>query len=95
MSILVQDSSTKQRIRKQPHHPDRSQWDEMWEGVRVVPPISNNEHQEIQFKLSEPILEVVTVPNLGFASAGVNVSDRNRGWMKSVRRHPVLPFSDN
>lgn len=85
MSVLVFDPGTVRRIRNRRIHPDMTRWDEMWEGVRVVPPIPNNEHQEIQFNLALPFHETVTAPNLGYASGGVNVSDRNKGWRKNYR----------
>lgn len=85
MAVLVHDPVLSRRIRNRRAHPDMSRMHEVWEGVTVVPPIPNNEHQEIQFKLAVPIHETVAAADLGFASLGVNISDRTKGCRKNYR----------
>jgi hypothetical protein len=38
------------------------QFDEMWNGRVVVPPLPDDEHHEIQFKLLLPLVTVVDEP---------------------------------
>jgi hypothetical protein len=52
---------------------------ETWDGVDIVPPLPNNEHQVIQSRLLVPLCAVVDDTGLGETTAGVNVSDRAGG----------------
>jgi hypothetical protein len=50
--------------------------DEVWDGVYVVSPLADDEHQDVVTGLSAVIFIVVRWAGLGQAFAGVNVSDR-------------------
>lgn len=60
-------------------------WDEVWEGVLVVSPIPNVEHQRIGTRLSRAFLEAIEDEGLGMVLHGTNVSDRGQGWVQNYR----------
>src|SRR5205823_6316539 len=55
-------------------------FDEMWEGVYVMSPIANDEHQAIVGGLVGIALEVVGWSGRGKVRPGVNISDRAEQW---------------
>lgn len=59
--------------------------DEVWEGVYVVSPIANNEHQELVGGLSLVYYLNVTAKGLGKVYPGINLSDRNEDWNHNFR----------
>lgn len=69
-------------------------YDEVWEGVYVMSPMANNEHQLLATELSATISTVVDWRNLGRTIAGANVSDRRDDWTKNYRIPDVLVFKN-
>src|ERR1019366_895911 len=66
--------------------------DEVWEGVYVVAPLANNEHQAMMFRLVVALAEVFPAPSDVRVFPGVNVSDRDEGWMQNFRVPDVAVF---
>jgi Uma2 family endonuclease len=64
--------------------------DETWEGVYTVPPLPNNEHQELATTLAVILFQVVKLEGLGRVQAGANVSDRHEGWEHKFRGPDVV-----
>ena len=60
-------------------------YDEVWDGVYVMSPLANNEHQELVGGISHALRTVVNVANLGRAFPGCNVSDREDDWTENYR----------
>jgi Uma2 family endonuclease len=65
-------------------------YDEVWDGVYVVPPLVNNPHQLLVSGLTVALYEVVTTTGRGVVLPGANVSDRRRGWDKNFRDPDVV-----
>ena len=64
--------------------------DEVWDGVYVVMPNANNEHQEIVFELGFALREALgRGPKF---SPRVNVSDREDDWTKNYRDPDLVVF---
>ena len=59
-------------------------YDEVWDGVYVMSPIANNEHQAMAFRLGYVVSDVVPTAE-GTVFVGCNVSDRVDGWEKNYR----------
>ena len=59
--------------------------DEVWDGVYVVSPEPNNEHQRILALMVHCFVEAVHREDLGSVSAGGNVSDRAESWTENFR----------
>ena len=87
MQLLVLDPILQRELR------DSYEWyTETWDGVEVMPPLPNNVHQELQFKLLMPLAEVVDTPGLGTVTAGVNVTDRHVNWTSNFRGPDVVVY---
>jgi Uma2 family endonuclease len=65
-------------------------WDEVWEGVYVVPPSASNPHHFLASKLITILNPIIANQVRGPAQAGANVSDRRKGWEKSFRCPDVV-----
>jgi Uma2 family endonuclease len=66
--------------------------DEVWEGVYVMSPLANNEHQELTTLLAAILVEVVHRSGLGQSFAGVNLTDQPANWQRNFRCPDVVAF---
>jgi Uma2 family endonuclease len=85
MAMLVLDSWTEQRVKAEREVSGADRYDEIWDGVYVVVPVPDNEHQDIRTGLAIALQTAV-----GFASpvniyAGVNLSDRVDDFLFNCR----------
>jgi len=92
MAIVVLDPYVEDQILAARIGSDGDQYDEVWEGVYIVTPLPNDEHQEIVSSLDFVLQEAVGVPRLGKVRPGVNLSDRDEGWEKNYREPDVAVF---
>jgi Uma2 family endonuclease len=69
---------------------DIDQYDEMWEGVYVVPPLATNPHQKIVGFLVNILFDVVALEGKGDVFPGANISDRKQKWEKNYRCADVV-----
>jgi Uma2 family endonuclease len=60
-------------------------YDEVWEGMYVMPSMPTLRHQELVHDLDTILDEVVKRPGLGKIYPGVNVSDRGADWKQNYR----------
>src|SRR5690349_19249700 len=60
-------------------------YDEVWEGMYVMPSMPSLDHQELVHDLSTIFDEVVKRRGLGKIYPGVNVSDRGSDWKDDYR----------
>src|SRR5262245_25045653 len=65
-------------------------YDEVWNGVYVVPPLANNPHQQLVLDLAVVLYGVVMGEGLGRVLAGANVSDRRSQWEHNFRGPDVV-----
>ncbi len=89
MPLLVLDP-----VMQREFHDHYERFTETWDGVDVMPPMPNNEHQELQTRLLFPFCAVVDDPRLGVTTAGVNISDLRAGWTKNYRGPDVAVYLD-
>jgi Uma2 family endonuclease len=66
------------------------QYDEVWDGVYVMPPLANNPHQILVGSLCAILFQVINQEGRGQALPGANVSDRRRHWDKNFRAPDVV-----
>ena len=92
MEVLIKDRDTAEKIQADRKERGIDKWDEVWDGVYIVPSLPNDEHQEIQFKLLIPLAAVVDEPGLGRVRAGVNVTDRHPDWKENFRGPDVVVY---
>jgi Uma2 family endonuclease len=67
-------------------------YDEVWDGVYVMAPLANNEHQQIQTRFSSILTRLVDFAGLGRVYGGANVSDQPDDWTRNYRVPDVLVF---
>lgn len=76
------------------HHEDSGdgKFDETWNGVVIMAPLPNDEHQELQLALSVPLFELIQLAKLGKVRPGVNVTDRHDDWRINYRSPDVVVY---
>ena len=92
MSTLVTDPEISQRLIEQRRARGIDQHDEVWEGVYVMTPAPNNEHQELVFEIGFVLREVVTTAQLGQVFPGANLTDRRDDWTQNYRCPDLVVF---
>jgi Uma2 family endonuclease len=66
--------------------------DEVWEGVYVISPLANNEHQRLTTLLAAIFVEVIDRAGFGESFAGVNLTDQQDNWQRNFRCPDVVAF---
>ena len=73
MAILVTDPSLQQRLMAEREECGADRYDEVWEGITMMAPMPNDEHQQIVMLLASILQETVGWPGLGEVRPGVNL----------------------
>jgi Uma2 family endonuclease len=89
MAVLVHDPEIEARLRAERAASEANQHDEVWDGVYVMAPLPNNEHQDIAAELWLVFRTVLKARGGGVACNGLNVSDREEGWQHNYREPDV------
>lgn len=90
MSLLVLDRDIARELRADRKARGIDQHDEVWEGIYVMSPIADIEHQAIVLGLGAAFFEAIDRAGLGHTYPGVNVSDRVERWRKNFRTPDVV-----
>lgn len=88
--MLILDKSVERRIRAQRKSRGIDQHDEVWEGLYVMSPIADIEHQAIVKTLVLAFYHGIERNSLGQVLPGANVSDRTAKWTKNYRTPDVV-----
>jgi Uma2 family endonuclease len=59
--------------------------DEVWEGVYVMAPMADNDHQDLLMELAVVLREAVAVPGLGTVLPGANLAGFGDAWEHDYR----------
>jgi Uma2 family endonuclease len=92
MPVLINDPLMEVKFRSDREECDSSRWDEVWEGVLVVPPIPNDDHQDLVGKIYLALFDVSQKTKKGLVRPGVNVTDRHPGWKDNYRVPDVVVY---
>lgn len=92
MAVLVTDPFLERHLKAEREESGSDRWDEVWEGVYFMPPLPNNEHQDIQGDFIALLKSVVGWDSGAKVYAGVNVSDRDEGWQFNYRGPDVVVY---
>ena len=90
MALLVLDPFVEERLKAEREASGADRYDEVWEGVYMMAPLADNEHQDLQLSLASIFQFVIVWAGLGRAHAGANVSDREAGWEYNYRVPDVV-----
>lgn len=92
MATLINDPDLEQRIREEREVSGSDRFDEVWDGVYVMAPMPNNEHQDVAAKMLTAFVIALDWTGLGHVLGGVNVSDREVDWTHNYRIPDVAVF---
>src|SRR4051794_26484291 len=92
MSLLVLDPVESEKLKAQRIEAGSARWDEVWDGVYVMSPLPNVEHQALVARLFFILQTVIGEPGMGTVFPGVNVSDRDDDWTHNYRCPDVAVF---
>jgi Uma2 family endonuclease len=92
MAILSVDPIELARLIRERRECGGDRYDEVWDGVYVMSPLADNEHQELGVDLSTAIKLATGFDKRIRIFAGCNVSDRPRRWNKNYRCPDVAVF---
>jgi Uma2 family endonuclease len=95
MAMLICDPGMEERLLAERQANGHDRWDEVWDGVYVMAPLANDEHQELQAGLTAILQAVLGWNGLALVRAGVNVSDREKGWEHNYRCPDVVVFTND
>ena len=90
MALVVLDPSVEQRLKAEREASGFDRYDEVWEGVYMMAPLANTEHQAIQSGLAAAIRNAVGWDDRIQVHAGANVSDREDNWTHNYRIPDVV-----
>ena len=94
MPILVLDPDSEARLRRLWPGLDDDRWTEVWDGVTVLSPLADTEHQNLVNSFGAVFWLVITQSSLGTVYQGVNLSDRTPNWLKNYRNPDVSVYLD-
>ena len=92
MTVLVTDRELGERLIAERRASGGDRFDEVWEGLYVMAPLADDEHQDLQGKLAAVFLSAVGWAGNGLVRPGVNVSDREDDWKSNYRCPDVVVY---
>ena len=92
MAILVLDPACEAKLRELWPNLDDDRLTEVWEGVTVMSPVPDNEHQNLVNAIGGVLWLVLGQSSSGTVYQGVNLSDRTPNWMENYRNPDVAVY---
>ena len=92
MTVLITDPDLAGRVRAERERCQPNNRDEVWDGVVVMPPLPNNEHQDIVMDLCHAFRSVVDRDGGDRVHPGANVSDRDADWLTNYREPDAVVY---
>ncbi len=92
MATMIHDTELERRLQRERAVCGADRYDEVWEGVYMMAPMPNDEHQMLVNAMAAILQDVVGWPGLGQVRPGVNVSDRSENWQQNYRVPDVAVF---
>jgi Uma2 family endonuclease len=83
--VLVKDMDRADELIQERKRIGADRYDEVWDGVYVMPSMPSLEHQKLVANLGAIFTEVIMRPGLGDIYPGVNLSDRADDWKENYR----------
>ncbi|HEV3166591.1 MAG TPA: Uma2 family endonuclease [Isosphaeraceae bacterium] len=92
MRMLILDPTEQKRLIRRRRAIGADRFDEVWDGVYVIAPTADNEHQYVAGKLVSALDQAISRTSSARVYPGVNVSDRADDWKKNYRCPDVAVF---
>lgn len=91
MTTLILDDLAEQRVLAERRANGQDRFDEVWEGMYIMSPLADNEHQRVATSLSS-VLEAICVEFRARVYTSCNVTDREDDWTQNYRCPDVAVF---
>lgn len=92
MATLITDPRLEERLIEERRAAGADHHDEVWEGIYVMAPLPNNEHQELVGRLVSILDFVIGWPGSGTVAPGVNLAALAEDWEHDYRAPDVVVF---
>jgi Uma2 family endonuclease len=92
MDTLVLDPYVSDRLLRERRERGIDVYDEVWQGVYIMAPPPNDEHQDIEISLVEPLVEVVKKSGLGVVRMRINLASDPNDWKNDYRISDIVVF---
>jgi Uma2 family endonuclease len=92
MAVLVLDPNLESHLKAVRRENNSDGHDEVWEGLYMMAPLPNDDHQEIQSRSIVMLQEALGWDSPAKVRAGVNVSDRHKDWTSNYRDPDVVVY---
>jgi Uma2 family endonuclease len=92
MLLFINDHKIVENLKAYRRARGIDRYDEVWNGLTIITPPPDNLHQELRGELSFHIGRLLGQASVDRVFAGVNVSDREAGWLDNVRVPDVAVF---
>jgi Uma2 family endonuclease len=92
LDTLIVDPRVSERLINERRAHDADRFDEVWDGVYLMSPAPNDEHQELATRFARPLLEVVEDPGQGAVRIGINLASDPDDWEHDNRVPDVAAF---
>jgi Uma2 family endonuclease len=92
MTALITDEQLEERLKAERRAAGADRYDEVWDGVYIMPAMPTDQHQDIVLKLADVLFRVLHRGRLGKVRAGINLSDRRDGWEHNYRSPDIAVF---
>lgn len=92
MPVVIYDPVYEKHVRAERERLFPNPRDEVWDGVLVMAPLANNEHQLLVMSLCYAFASVVDRGAGDCVLPGCNVSDRDAGWTDNYREPDVAVY---
>lgn len=92
MAVLVLDPDLESHLKAVRRENDSGGHDEVWDGLHVMAPLPNDDHQDIQASFLAMLREAMGWNSPAKIRAGVNVSDRHKDWQYNYRDPDVVVY---
>ena len=90
MALMVLDRAVAEEMKAQRRAWGGDRFDEVWEGIYMMAPLADNEHQDLQGDLCFALRAALGQGPHVRVQPGANVSDREEGWTHNYRCPDVV-----
>lgn len=92
MTTIITDKHLERSLHRRRKKAGADRWDEVWEGVYIVSPLPNVQHQELVGTVYAILAGAIAYGGRGRVFPGVNVSDQPKRWQRNYRCPDVAVY---
>jgi Uma2 family endonuclease len=95
MDTLIPDPQQSERLLAERHARGMDRFDEVWEGVYLITPAPNDEHQDVEAGFNEVLRTIVDRAGLGKTRPAINLAADPDNWQRDYRVPGLAVFLNN